>query len=196
MTLSPVDAAFAADVAAGQGKIDSLDALLEAGGGSIADPDTALILSNTIADIIGPPAKDGEKTTIGLEVGTKAVDTMESIVDALSSMDVASPDEILPTISAVVETVGQIMNVMLDGGGGGDGAAKNSTTEVDPCSLIPAVDKENADKPGVVEYDTDIGDDPSMQVNPDPSKQRCLGVSRATGTAGRAIITNSYSDWT
>ena len=80
-------------------------------------------------------------------------------------------------------------------GGGGD-AATNSTAEVDPCSLIPAVDKENADKPGVVEYDTDIGDDPSMQVNPDPSKQRCLGVSRATGTAGRAIITNSYSDWT
>ena len=37
---------------------------------------------------------------------------------------------------------------------------KNATeTQENPCDAIPPIDKANADKPGAVEYDTDIGDD-------------------------------------
>ena len=36
--------------------------------------------------------------------------------------------------------------------------------------------KVSADKPGVMEYDTDIGDDIEMKVPEDPEVQKCQGV--------------------
>ena len=81
-------------------------------------------------------------------------------------MDVATPSEITPAITSVASTVGTILDKMLSGGDSGSGSAAGNTTgnataaagEDDPCASVPVVDKLNADKPGVVEYETDIGD--------------------------------------
>ena len=84
-------------------------------------------------------------------------------------MDVATPSEIQPAITSVASTVGTILDKMLSGGGegvsggsGGGNSTGNDTAaaaaEDDPCASVPIVDKLNADKPGVVEYETDIGD--------------------------------------
>ena len=78
-------------------------------------------------------------------------------------MEVATPDELLPAIESVATTVGLIMNTMLSVE---DTASDNanstndplSDTTEDPCLAISPIDKINADKPGVVEYETDIGD--------------------------------------
>ena len=184
-TPSPEEAAFAAEAAAGQGKIDALASLLESGAESITDPDSALILSNTVGSIVGPAPEEGETPTIGLEVAVKAVDALENVVNGIAKMDVASPFEIVPAATSVANTVGTIMDVMAAAAGRTPPPPKNGNgTSEDPCGKLSAIDKVNADKPGVVEYDTDVGDDINMEVNPDPRLQRCLGVSRATGTAG------------
>ena len=44
------------------------------------------------------------------------------------------------------------------------------------CVNIVPVDRANAEKSGVVDYDTDIGDDIEMKVPNDPLAQRCGGV--------------------
>ena len=50
--------------------------MLESGATSVADPDGALIVANAIGAVIGDGGGDG-KATVGLEVGTKAVDATE-----------------------------------------------------------------------------------------------------------------------
>ena len=50
--------------------------LLDSGAGSVSDPDTALIVVNTIGSVVGPGDTEGPKS-VGLEVGTKAVDATE-----------------------------------------------------------------------------------------------------------------------
>ena len=85
-------------------------------------------------------------------------------------MDVATPGELIPAITSIAKTVGLIMDIML----GVDNSAASSITmstndtnttsddaqdaSDDPCLAISPIDKINADKPGVVEYETDIGD--------------------------------------
>jgi hypothetical protein len=86
-------------------------------------------------------------------------------------MDVATPGELVPAIESVAKTVGLIMNMMLKGTTtSGNSVSGNDTkttsansdtvqdTTDDPCLAIPLIDQINADKPGVVEYETDIGD--------------------------------------
>ena len=55
-----------------QGKINAINELIESGAASVTDPDGALIVTNSIGGVLG----DGEGT-VGLEVGTKAVDATE-----------------------------------------------------------------------------------------------------------------------
>ena len=81
-------------------------------------------------------------------------------------MDVATPGELLPAIESVAKTVGLIMNTMLeDKSNPGNSDSENSTSETaidiaeDPCAVVTLIDQINADKPGVVEYETDIGDE-------------------------------------
>ena len=88
-------------------------------------------------------------------------------------MDVVTPGELIPAITSIAKTVGLIMDIML----GVDNSAASSITmstndtnttsdtsddgqdaSDDPCLAISPIDKINADKPGVVEYETDIGD--------------------------------------
>ena len=55
-----------------QGKINAINELIESGAASVTDPDGALIVTNSIGGVLG----DSEGT-VGLEVGTKAVDATE-----------------------------------------------------------------------------------------------------------------------
>ena len=50
--------------------------LIESGAATVTDPDGALIIANAIGSIIGDGGGDGPPT-VGLEVGTKAVDVTE-----------------------------------------------------------------------------------------------------------------------
>ena len=50
--------------------------LIESGAASVSDPDGALIVANAIGAVVGDGGGDGPPT-IGLEVGTKAVDATE-----------------------------------------------------------------------------------------------------------------------
>ena len=54
----------------------------------------------------------------------------------------------------------------------------------DPCGNVAAVDKANADKQGVIEYDTDIGTDIDLEVPTDPEVQRCKGISDSAALLG------------
>ena len=45
----------------------------------------------------------------------------------------------------------------------------------------------SADKPGVVDYDTDIGDDIEMKVPEDPLAQKCGGIIDAAKLTGQQV---------
>ena len=72
-------------------------------------------------------------------------------------MEVADPSSLVPPIEAVIESLGVVLDTFL-----GPPESKESTENVNisanPCDLLAPIDKANADKPGVVEYETDIGD--------------------------------------
>ena len=56
-------------------------------------------------------------------------------------MEVATPSELTPAITSVADTVGNLMELMLGGGGAG-GDSGNSTSAIDdPCAAVSIVDK-------------------------------------------------------
>ena len=138
----------------------------------MTDPDTALIMLNTIGSVLGPDDDEGPKT-VGLEVAVKAVDATEvrkdilsvlifhasfkykGIVKALTEMEVASPDTVIDPAVAVTSACGKVLETMLPSM---PEPSENATEDADPCAALAPIDKANADKPGVVEYETDIGD--------------------------------------
>ncbi len=65
--------------------------------------------------------------------------------------------------------------------------AGSDTTAEEICSQLVPIDVVSADKPGVVEYDTDIGDDIEMKVPTDPAAQRCNGIIDAAKLVGDDI---------
>ena len=74
-------------------------------------------------------------------------------------MDVASPTDLLAPVSSIASNLGTIMETMLGSPSSPEPSeGSNDTTNGDPCKSIAPIDKANADKPGVVEYETDIGD--------------------------------------
>lgn len=86
-------------------------------------------------------------------------------------MDVATPGELVPAIESVAKTVGLIMNTMLEdknNPSSSDNSNSSSGSDIDisedPCSAVTLIDQINADKPGVVEYETDIGDDGKILI--------------------------------
>ena len=68
---------------------------------------------------------------------------MNSLVD----MEVATPSQLVPAVSSVAETLGNLMTMML--GAGDHGAAKSNATdnstdaeeEYDPCAQVAVIDK-------------------------------------------------------
>ena len=79
--------------------------------------------------------------------------TFQAIVNALTDMDVASPLDLIPPVTAIASSLGRVLETMLP-----STPEPSNDTNADPCKAIAPIDKANADKPGVVEYETDIGD--------------------------------------
>lgn len=67
----------------------------------------------------------------------------------------------------------------MDGTLSSSGEKKN-----DPCEGISAVDKANAEKEGVIDYDTDIGDDIDMDIPTDPEERLCKGIKDSAALLG------------
>ena len=66
----------------------------------------------------------------------------------------------------------------------GSELSNTAPKEKDPCGNIAAVDKANAAKPGVVDYDTDIGDDIEMDIPTDPEERLCKGIRDSAALLG------------
>ena len=60
------------------------------------------------------------------------------VVNSLMEMEVATPAKLTPTVTSVATTVGNLMNLMLGGGGAADQANStgNGTDTVDPCAGV------------------------------------------------------------
>ena len=58
-------------------------------------------------------------------------------------MEVATPSELTPAITSVADTVGNLMELMLGGGGGDSGNSTGNDTSAidDPCAAVSIVDK-------------------------------------------------------
>ena len=67
----------------------------------------------------------------------------------------ASPDLVIPPAVAIARSGGKVLETMLPSV---PEPSENETADADPCGSLAPIDKANADKPGVVEYETDIGD--------------------------------------
>ena len=88
-------------------------------------------------------------------------------------MDIATPGELLPVIKSVSTALGKVMSVMLSEDKTPGAVSTNNTNDTmdsnmgtteDPCLALPPIDMINANKPGVVEYETDIGDSGIINV--------------------------------
>ena len=75
----------------------------------------------------------------------KATDSTypQMVVNSLMEMEVATPAELTPAVTSVATTVGNLMNLMLGGGGAADQANStgNGTDTVDPCAGVAVIDK-------------------------------------------------------
>ena len=101
-------------------------------------------------------------------VHTVKSNPIQDVVNAVLNMKIATPADLIPIIESVAKTLGKIMNVMLSEDENTVPLSTNSTNDTsggdsdviieDPCLALSPIDKINADKPGVVEYETDIGD--------------------------------------
>ena len=65
------------------------------------------------------------------------------VVNSLMEMEVATPAELTPAVTSVATTVGNLMNLMLGGGGAAeqDNSTGNGTDTVDPCAGVAVIDK-------------------------------------------------------
>ena len=61
---------------------------------------------------------------------------------------------------------------------------RDDSEKKDPCDGISAVDKANAEKEGVIDYDTDIGDDIDMDIPTDPEERLCKGIKDSAALLG------------
>ena len=65
------------------------------------------------------------------------------VVNSLMEMEVATPAELTPAVTSVATTVGNLMNLMLGGGGAAEpnNSTGNGTDTVDPCAGVAVIDK-------------------------------------------------------
>ena len=172
-TVSPETKEFNQAVSAGQMKVDSLKLLNSSSAAKVSDLPTATVVAKTLEDIVGEPPLQDEKSQLGIEAMKSATDLVEDIVNSIDALDIATPEELVPVTESILTTVGTLLDSIqatanLE-------VSENSTVE-DVCGSLNPIDKVSADKPGVMEYDTDIGDDIEMKVPEDPEVQKCQGV--------------------
>ena len=75
---------------------------------------------------------------------------------------IGEPSQLIPTMTSMATTIGTLLEGIM--GTSNVEATEDSTAE-ELCSHLVPIDTASADKPGVVEYDTDIGDDVDMKVS-------------------------------
>ena len=185
LELSPEEEEFNKAVVKGQIKIDSLNMLSSTGAAITTDLPTAEIVAKTVETLIGEPALPGEKGDIGLEATQSAADVLQGLADSLGTMDgIADPAQIIPAMTSMTSTIGTLLDGIM--GTSNIKTAENSTADEICPQLIP-IDTVSADKPGVVDYDTDVGDDIDMQVPQDPMAQRCGGIVDAAKLTGQRV---------
>jgi hypothetical protein len=98
--------------------------------------------------------------------------------------NIAEPSAVVSTMTSMTNAIATML----------EGIMKTSTIEASEdtsaeelCGNLVPVDKASADKPGVVEYDSDIGDDVDMQIPSDPEAQRCGGIIDAAKLTGEEV---------
>ena len=62
--------------------------------------------------------------------------------------------------------------------------SEDAVKKKDPCRNIVPVDRANSYKSGVVDYDTDIGDDIEMSIPTDPEEKLCKGIKDSAELLG------------
>ena len=75
---------------------------------------------------------------------------------------IAEPSQLLPTMTSMATTIGTLLEGIM---GTSNVESNEDSTAEELCSHLVPIDTASADKPGVVEYDTDIGDDVDMKVS-------------------------------
>ena len=172
-TVSPETKEFNQAVSAGQMKVDSLKLLNSSAAAKVSDLPTATVVAKTLEDIIGEPPLPDEKSQLGIEAMKSATDLVEDIVNSVDALDVATPEELVPVTESILKTVGTLLDSIQSTAN--LEVSENSTVE-DICGSLNPIDIVSVNKPGVMEYDTDIGDDLEMKVPEDPEVQKCQGV--------------------
>ena len=183
--LTPEEQEFQKAAVKGQLKVDALDLITKSGGGTVNDMPSAEIVAKTVEAIIGEPPAEGEKSDIGLEATKTATNVLQELVDSIGNLDgVSEPSQITPALTSMTKAIGTLLEGIM------------STSNVEPnkdssadevCSQLNPIDTVSADKPGVVEYDTDIGNDLEMSVPQDPQAQRCNGIIDAAKLTGESV---------
>ena len=183
--LTDAEKEFNKAAAKGQLKVNSLDLITQSGGGLTTDLPTAEIIAQTIESIIGEPPLDNEKSDVGLEATKSATDLLQQLVDSMDNMDgISEPSQITPAMTSMTNAIGTLLgNVMKTSN---IQPNENSTAD-EVCSELTPIDTISADKPGVVDYDTDIGNDIDMKVPEDPQAQRCNGIIDAAKLTGESV---------
>ena len=175
------------DKAAAKGtlKVNSLNLITDSGGGLTTDMPTTEIVAKTIEAIIGEPPVEGEKSDVGLEATKAATQVLQQLVDSMGSMDgISEPSQIAPAMTSMTKAIGTLLEGIMKTS---NIQAKEDSTADEVCSQLTPIDTVSADKPGVVEYDTDIGNDLEMKVPDDPQAQRCNGIIDAAKLTGEVV---------
>ena len=106
-------AADAAAAAQGDMKVDQITAVLETGGGKVTDLASAEIMSTTIESIIGKPAQEGEKSSLGQEILKKTTSVLGELVDSMTGLtDAVDPEKVKPSITSVTNTIGTLFDAL------------------------------------------------------------------------------------
>jgi hypothetical protein len=83
-------------------------------------------------------------------------------VDSIDAMDnIAEPSAIVGTMSSMTNAIGTMLAGIMKTS---SIEASEDSSAAELCGTLVPVDKASADKPGVVEYDADIGDNIDMQI--------------------------------
>jgi len=75
--LESLSAEEAAAAEEGLAKIAAMDDLINSGAESVSNPESALMVTNAIASILGSDDGNSTQSTVGIEVATKAIDATE-----------------------------------------------------------------------------------------------------------------------
>lgn len=168
-----------------QMKIDAFTMLDNTAAGVTTELSTTEIVAKTVESLIGDGPLEGESGDIGLEATKSATKILQNLADSLNGLEnIPDPTLLIPSMTSMTGAIGVLL----------EGIMKTSNIETtedstadEICPHIVPIDEASADKPGVVDYDTDIGDNVDMKVPEDPQAQRCGGIIDAAKLTGASV---------